>query len=173
MKLAIIAAIALNRAIGAGGALPWHLSEDLKRFKRLTTGHAILMGHKTFVSLGRPLPNRRNVVLSRSPVPGAETYPSVNDALNALADEEWVFVIGGGDVYRQLLDRADRLYLTRVDRDVEGDTYFPEYEHLLGTVYTLVASEQRDGYRFEDYVRRDTESGSGDRTEHEKREREE
>ncbi|HSQ73996.1 MAG TPA: dihydrofolate reductase [Bacteroidota bacterium] len=173
MKLAIIAAIARNRAIGAGGTLPWHLSDDLKRFKRLTTGHAVLMGRKTFVSLGRPLPNRRNVVLSRSPVPGVETYPSVSAALNALAEEEWVFVIGGGDVYRQLLDRADRLYLTRVDRDVEADTYFPEYEHLLSTVYTLVASEQREGYRFEDYVRRDAESGSGDRTKHEQREREE
>jgi dihydrofolate reductase len=160
VKLAIIAAVARNRGIGKGGKLPWHISDDLKRFKGLTTGNAVLMGRKTFASIGRPLPNRRNVVLSRTPVPGVETYPSLATALEALEDEEWVFVIGGGDVYRQLLDRADRLYLTMVDGDVDADTYFPEYEHLLGSVFALVASEQREGYRFEEYERRNELSAS-------------
>jgi len=154
VKLALIAAIARNRAIGIGGKLPWHLSDDLKRFKQLTTGHAILMGRKTFVSIGRPLPHRRNVVLSRAPVPGVETYTSLDAALRALADEECVFVIGGGELYRQLLEKADRLYLTRVDSDVRGDTFFPPFEHLLNTEFVLVAADQREGYRFEDYERR-------------------
>jgi dihydrofolate reductase len=160
VKLAIIVAVARNRGIGKEGKLPWHISDDLKRFKALTTGHAVLMGRKTFASIGRPLSNRRNVVLSRTPVQGVETYPSLASALKALASEEWVFAIGGGDVYRQLLDRADRLYLTMVDSDVDADTYFPEYEHLLGTVFALVASEQREGYRFEEYERRSESSAS-------------
>jgi len=173
VKLAIIAAIARNRGIGIGGALPWHLSEDLKRFKRLTTGHAVLMGHKTFVSIGQPLPNRRNVVLSRTSIPNVETYASLNAALKALAAEEWVFVIGGGDVYRQLLDRADALYLTIVDRRVDADTYFPEYEQLLGTTFTLLTSEQREGYRFEEYVRRAAGERASNGREIEKQKREE
>ncbi|MCC6395716.1 MAG: dihydrofolate reductase [Bacteroidetes bacterium] len=154
MKLAIIAAIARNRGIGAGGQLPWHLSDDLKRFKRLTTGHAVLMGRKTYESIGKPLPNRRNVVLSRKPVPGVETYATIPAALNALKDEEWVFVIGGGEIFSLLLEKADKLYLTIVEKDVEADTFFPEYAHLLNTHFQLVASEQKDGFRFEDHERK-------------------
>jgi len=153
VKLAIIAAVGRNRAIGNAGKLPWHLSEDLKRFKRLTTGHAILMGRKTWESIGRPLPGRRNVVLSSSPVPGVETYASAEDALRALASAERVFVIGGGTVYAQLLDRADELYLTLVDREVEADTFFPPYEHLLGSVFREVAREPHGEFEFVDYVR--------------------
>lgn len=153
MKLAIIAAVARNRGIGLAGKMPWHLSEDLRRFKRITTGHAILMGRKTWESLGRPLANRRNVVLSRTPVPGVETYASLDAALAALSQEELVFVIGGGEIYRQTLEKADRLYLTIVDGEAEADTFFPEYEHLLGGRFTLVAREDHGGYRFEDYVR--------------------
>ena len=153
MKLAIIAAVGRNRAIGNAGKLPWHLSEDLKRFKRLTTGHAILMGRKTWESIGRPLPGRRNVVLSSSPVPGVETYASAEGALRALASAERVFVIGGGTVYAQLLDRADELYLTLVDREVEADTFFPPYEHLLGSVFREVAREPHGEFEFVDYVR--------------------
>ncbi len=160
MNLVIIAAIARNRGIGIGGKLPWHISEDLKRFKKLTTGHTVLMGRKTFVSIGRPLPNRRNVVLSRTLIPHVETYSSVTAALDALADEERVFVIGGGELYSHLLAKADRLYLTIVDRDVEADTFFPEYDHLLGTVFQLVAREQRDGFRFEEYERRNNPEGT-------------
>ncbi|HUI09608.1 MAG TPA: dihydrofolate reductase [Bacteroidota bacterium] len=154
MKLAIIAAVGRNRAIGARGKLPWHLSEDLKRFKRLTTGSAVLMGRKTWESIGRPLPGRRNVVLSSSPVPGVETYASADDALRALAALERVFVIGGGSVYAQLLERADEIFLTLVDREVEADTYFPPYEHLLGTVFREVARESHGEFEFVDYVRR-------------------
>ena len=154
MKLAIIAAVGHRRAIGKDGKLPWHIPEDLKRFKRLTTGHTVLMGRGTWESLGRPLPGRRNVVLSSSPVPGAESYPSIEESLRALASSEKVFVIGGGSVYSQLIDRADELYLTLVDRDVEADTFFPPYEHLLGTVFSETAREHHPEFEFVDYVRK-------------------
>jgi dihydrofolate reductase len=107
VKLAIIAALARNRVIGKDGNLPWHLPEDLKRFKRLTSGHPVLMGRKTFESLGKPLAGRRNVVLSSHPVPGVETFASIPEALSALAGSELVFVLGGGQIYAQLLEQAD------------------------------------------------------------------
>lgn len=153
MKLIIIAAISRNRVIGKDGKLPWHISEDLKRFKQLTTGHTILMGRKTFESLARSLPNRRNVVLSSKEIPGVETYHTLAHALQALENEEKVFVIGGGEVFLQTLEQADVLYLTLVDQEVEGDTFFPPYEHLIGTVYKLTNKEVRDGFTFADYER--------------------
>jgi len=153
VKIALIAAVSRNRVIGKDGKLPWHISEDLKRFKRLTTGHAVLMGRTTFESLGKPLPDRRNVVLTSRPIPGVETYRSIDDALKALNDEERVFVIGGGKIFAQLIERADELYLTLIDHDVEGDTFFPPYEHLLGTRFTLVRSTPANGYMFADYAR--------------------
>ena len=151
MKLAIIAAVSRNRVIGKNGKLPWHISEDLKRFKRLTTGHVVLMGRKTFESLGKPLPDRRNVVITSHPIPGTETYPSIQEALRALEKEERIFVIGGGTVFSELLERADELYLTIVERHVEGDTFFPPYEHLLGTRFTLVRRTAGNGFTFADY----------------------
>jgi dihydrofolate reductase len=153
VKIAIIAAIAKNRVIGKEGKLPWHISEDLKRFKTLTTGHAVLMGRKTFESLGRPLSNRRNVVLSSKPIPGVETCSSIPEALETLASEEKVFVIGGGQLYAQLLDRADLLYLTILDKEVSGDTFFPAYEHLISAKFNLVSQEVHEGFTFVDYVR--------------------
>jgi dihydrofolate reductase len=153
VKLAIIAAVARNRAIGKGGGLPWHISEDLKRFKRLTMGHTILMGRKTFTSIGRPLPGRRNVVLSSCPVTGVETYPTLDAAFRALADQERVFVIGGGQLYAQLLERADEIYLTLVQTEAEADTYFPPYENVLHNHFALVNREDHDGFTFLDYRR--------------------
>jgi dihydrofolate reductase len=155
VKIAIIVALSLNRGIGKDGKLPWHVSEDLRRFKQLTMGHAVLMGRRTWHSLGKPLPGRRNIVLSRAPVQEVESYGSVDEALLALRNEDRVFVIGGGEVYTQLLPRADELYLTVIDRNVEADTFFPPYEHLLGTTFILVRSDVREGFRFEDYARRD------------------
>jgi dihydrofolate reductase len=151
--LAIIAAIAHNRVIGSAGVLPWHISEDLKRFKRLTTGHAVLMGRRTFDSIGNPLPNRRNVVLSSKPITGVESYSSPEAALEALRNEDRVFVIGGGQVYAHFLSRADELYLTLLDQDAQGDTYFPPYEALLSGSFRPVHREQHKGFAFVDYVR--------------------
>ncbi len=153
MILALIAAVSRNRVIGKDGALPWHISEDLKRFKRITTGHTILMGRRTFESLGKPLPNRRNVVITSRALPGVETYRSLPEALDALSGESKVFVIGGGEVFSSLLDKVDELYLTIVEREVEGDTYFPPYEHLLGTRFIETHREPHDGFSFVDYVR--------------------
>lgn len=153
MKLIIIAALSRNRVIGKDGKLPWHISEDLKRFKRLTTGHTVLMGRKTFESLGKPLPHRRNVVLTSHTLPDVETYPTLAQALQALEKEEKVFVIGGGEIFAQLIDHADELHLTLVDQEVEGDTFFPPYEHLVGTRYRLVSREVHEGFVFEDYVK--------------------
>ncbi len=161
-EIVIIAALAKkNRVIGRDMDLPWHLPEDLQRFKRLTTGHALLMGRKTFESIvhqfGGPLDNRRNVVLtSRNKLehyPDIETYSHIEDAMEALRDEQRIFIGGGGAIYGQFLDRADRLELTLVDGEYEGDTFFPTYEHLVGDVFKTVAIENRDGYRFVTYAR--------------------
>ncbi len=153
MKIALIAAVARNRTIGRAGKLPWHLPEDLRRFKRLTTGHAILMGRKTFEALGKPLPRRRNVVVTSHSLEGVESYASLPAALQALQEEDVVFVIGGGEIFRQMLDRADVLYLTVLHRDVEGDAFFPPYEHLIGRVFKATVREDHEGYSFIDYDR--------------------
>lgn len=118
-----------QRVIGAGGTLPWHIPQDLKRFKALTMGHAIIMGRKTHESIGRLLPGRRSIIVTRQPgyaVPGAQVVHSVEAALAVCAGNEEVFVIGGAEIYRELLPRADRIYVTEVQGDYPGDTWFPE-----------------------------------------------
>jgi dihydrofolate reductase len=127
-----IAAMSLNRVIGNGNRIPWHLPEDFKWFKQMTTGHVIVMGRRTFESIGKPLPNRTTIVLSRSAVaiPGV-TLASRLEALNpddpAFAGRE-VFICGGAQIYEQALPRCSDLYLTLVKREVEGDTFFPAFE---------------------------------------------
>lgn len=153
MKLAIIVAIGKNRVIGKGGKLPWHIPEDLKRFKRLTTGHSVLMGRKTWESLGKPLVNRRNVVITSRLIPGIECYATIDAALAALRDQERVYVIGGARIYSDLFPKADELYLTFVEQTVEGDAYFPAYEEELQRKFKVVSREKREGYEFVDYVR--------------------
>lgn len=128
MIVSIVVAAAENGVIGAGNRLPWHLPADLKFFKTLTTGHAIIMGRKTHVSIGRPLPKRRNIVLSTQggQYVGCETFPSLESALAACAGEEEVFIIGGGQVYAQALDAhlVHRIYMTKVHHHLDGDTHF-------------------------------------------------
>lgn len=132
MTLSIIVAVASDGAIGRANDLLWHLPADLKRFKELTTGHTILMGRKTFESLPRgPLPNRRNIIISRSlpAQPGAEVYPTIQQALEACASDEEVFIIGGGEIYRQLLPNTERIYLTRVQASFsDAEVFFPELD---------------------------------------------
>lgn len=154
MKLIAIAAVSLNRVIGRDGKVPWDIPEDLHRFMQLTSGHTVLMGRKSFESLGRPLPNRRNVVLSSRAFPGVETYTSVDAALAAVQTEEKVYVIGGGEIFRQLLNRVDMIQLTLVEQNVEGDTYFPPYEDLVTSAFTLVGQEPHEGFRYLDYERK-------------------
>ena len=130
--ISIIAAVAKNRAIGYQNKLIYWLPNDLKRFKALTTGHTIIMGRNTFLSLPKgALPNRRNIVLSRSTkaFPGCEVYPSIEEALKHCAPDEDIYIIGGASVYRQALPLADRLCLTEIDdTPAEADTFFPPYE---------------------------------------------
>ena len=161
-ELVLIAAVAeRNRVIGRDKDLPWHLPEDLRRFKRLTTGHPLVMGRKTFESLlhqfGGPLPDRRNVVLSTSHSwpehDTVEVYPSIDAAMEAVADADRVFIGGGADVYRQFLLEADRLELTLVEGDYDGDTYFPPYEHLVGDIFEVTSVDERKGFRFVTYER--------------------
>ena len=152
MQLIIIAALNRKRVIGKDGKLPWHISEDLKRFKRLTLGHTVLMGRKTYDSMGKPLAERRNVVLTTGSLAGVETYPNIGIALDALKEEAKVFIIGGGQLYEQFLEHADELHLTIVDNDLDGDTFFPPFEHLIGTRFTLRHEEKHEGYSFLDYV---------------------
>jgi dihydrofolate reductase len=153
VKLALIAAIARNRVIGRDGKIPWHIPEDLKRFKRLTTGHSVVMGRKTWESLGKPLSNRRNIVITSTPIPGIECYESVDAAFTALKDQERVFVIGGAQVYAELLDKADELYVTFVDQEVEGDAHFPPFEDAIERDFKVITREKHAGYEFVDYVR--------------------
>ncbi len=127
-RLTLIAAVAKNGVIGSNNAIPWKLPEDLKRFKALTMGHPIIMGRKTWTSLGRPLPGRRNLVISRDPAysaPGAELFSSLAAALAACATVDEVFVIGGAEIYTLALPLADRLQITEVQREFQGDTRFP------------------------------------------------
>jgi dihydrofolate reductase len=132
MRISIIVAVADNGVIGREGTLPWHLADDLRRFKQLTMGHTIVMGRRTWESIGRPLPGRRMIVVSRRgnyQTNGQDVAMarSLDDALKAAeskGDSE-VFIVGGAELYREILPRADRLYITRVHANVEGDTVFP------------------------------------------------
>jgi len=158
--ISIIAAVAKNRAIGFKNKLIYWLPNDLKRFKALTTGHTIIMGRNTFLSLPKgALPNRRNIVLSRSAkeFPGCEVYPSLEEALNHCAKDEEVFIIGGASVYKQALAVADRLCLTEIDdTPAEADTFFPPYDDWKEESREAHNTDERHdfAYAFVDYVRK-------------------
>ena len=129
-RLSLIVAMGKNRVIGANGANPWRLPNELQLFKRVTMGHHIIMGRKTWESIGRVLPGRTTVIVTRQTnyaVPGAVIVNSLAAAITQCADDEEIFVIGGGELYREALPRADRLYVTIVDAAPEGDTHMPEF----------------------------------------------
>lgn len=189
MPIALIAAVAKNGVIGAKNDLPWYLPEDLKHFKALTTGKTVLMGRKTFESilarLGKPLPNRKNVVVTRdldytpspqpspphggegdskkSPLPQGEgglelverpgegicLHHTIDEALSHHAQEE-ILVAGGGEIFTQTIDRADRLYITQVHKEVEGDVYFPKIDPAT---WKETAREDHEGFSFVTYIR--------------------
>jgi len=158
--IAIIAAIADNGIIGRDNGLPWRLSDDLRRFKALTLGHPVIMGRLTYESMGRPLPGRHNIVMSRTPgfaPAGVEVHHDLTDALAAIADAELTFILGGRRLFAAALPLADRLYLTRVHAEVDGDVYFPELaldEWYLKRSARYEADERNEhAFTFEDYVR--------------------
>lgn len=130
-RISIIAAIAENGVIGVCNRLPWHLPDDLKHFRRLTTGHHILMGRRNYESIGRPLPDRINLVLSHNaafPAPGCRVVTTLDRALEVSRTDSEIFIIGGAALYAQTLERAQRMYLTHVHARVEGNTSFPIYD---------------------------------------------
>lgn len=131
MVVSIIVAMSENRVIGRAGRIPWHIPDDLKWFKAKTLDHAVIMGRKTYESIGRPLPGRQNIIISRRKgykVSGAEVFHSIADALMELKDtqKEEVFIIGGAQIFQEVLPCTDRIYLTLVHREYKGDTFFPE-----------------------------------------------
>lgn len=161
--VSIIVAIARNRAIGCANKLLWHISEDMRRFKAITTGHPVIMGRKTFESIGRPLPNRTNVVITRMPESydpaGCTVVGSLIEAIEMFPRDEEIFVIGGGEIYEQALPLAEKLYLTIVHDDYEADTFFPEWDPKEWTEISRESyskGEEFDkSFTFVDYVRKD------------------
>ena len=157
-KICIIAALAANGVIGAQGSLPWRLPEDLRHFKGVTLGHAVIMGRKTWDSIGKALPGRRNIVITGQPgyaAPGVSVAPSLSAAL-ALCDEgDTVYVIGGAEIYRAALPLADTLLLTEIHRDFPGDTRFPEFDRTRWREIDRQPQVTADGLRFDfvTYVR--------------------
>jgi len=148
-RISLIAAVANNNVIGHRGSMPWELPEDLQRFKTLTLYHPIIMGQKTYESIGRVLPKRHNIIVTHDsdwegPAEATVTH-SIEEALRVGAEEsEEVFVIGGGEIYRQAIEYADRLYLTRIYADFSGDTYFPDYSEF----YYVVENEPHQTSEF-------------------------
>lgn len=141
-EIVLVAAVAENGVIGQDGAMPWHLPADLAHFKRVTWGHPILMGRRTFEAIGRALPGRRNIVISRSgfKAPGIETATSLEQAVALCGEATQIMVIGGAELYRAALPIARRIYLTRIHASLEGDTFFPD---LDSTQWYEVARETR------------------------------
>ena len=127
MNISIIVAMSKNRVIGKDNDMPWHLSDDLKNFKKVTMGSTIIMGRLTYESIGKPLPKRKNIVLSRKlKDPNLLVFDNLDNALSTLKDEREIFIIGGEDIYCQTVNRANKIYLTTINEDLEGDKYFPK-----------------------------------------------
>ena len=147
MRCSLIVAMSENRVIGRNGGLPWRLSADLRRFKRLTMGHHIVMGRKTYDSIGRPLPGRTSVVISRDANyarDGVLVAGSIQQAKNLASEDTEVFFIGGGEIYRHVLSEIDRIYVTLVHADVEGDTFFPELDLATWELVESTRAESDD-----------------------------
>lgn len=154
----IIAAVSKNNQIGSNNKLPWHIPEDLRYFKEITSGHTLIMGRKTFESIGKALPNRTNVVLTRDRTFQAEGVLVVHSFEEALelckrqeAEGKKVFIAGGGEIYSLFLPYAEKLYLTLVDKEIQGDTQFPDYEkdfQLIETIWPREAATDGTTYRF-------------------------
>lgn len=164
--VSLIVAMSKNGVIGDRGRIPWHLPAELQRFKRITMGHHIVMGRKTWESIGRLLPGRRSVIVSRNPdyaVPGAIVADSLRAAIAICLYDEEVFVIGGAELFRKALPIADRLYLTVVDAEVTGDTMMPaiDFDDWVATESEEVAADDRNPYpfRFTRYARKGEDSG--------------
>ncbi len=151
MRVSLVVAMARNRVIGRDNALPWRLPEDLKHFKRVTLGKPVLMGRRTFESIGKPLPGRTNLVLTRHAQwrsPGTVTVHSISEALERAAGVDELAAIGGAEVFELLMPKATRIYLTRIDADIPGDTVFPplDLSQWVQTESRVFAADERNAY---------------------------
>lgn len=160
MTISIIVAVAENQAIGFDNHLLWHISEDLKRFKSLTLGHHVIMGRKTFASVGKPLPGRVNIVISRQEgyrAEGCIVAKSLEEAIDLAKQDSEIFIIGGGEIYKQALPMASRVYLTRVHASYPGDVFFPELNHsewyTESVTKGMPANSDGPGYSFINLIR--------------------
>lgn len=167
MKLSLIAAMANDRVIGLNNQMPWHLPADLAWFKRNTLNKPIIMGRKTFESIGRPLPNRHNIIISRTPQasddPQVTWVSSLEQAIKLAQNSEEIVIIGGGNIYQQALPMANRLYLTHIDAKLAGDTWFPDYKVTADWQTVFSETHQADeknpyNYTFEILESRDSRS---------------
>ncbi|RZK50264.1 MAG: dihydrofolate reductase [Pedobacter sp.] len=159
--ISLVVAIAENYAIGKNNQLLWHLPADLKHFKTITSGHSIIMGRKTFESIGKPLPNRRNIIISRQTnleIPGIELVNSLSQALQLTESEHEIFIIGGAMIYEEALPYAQKIYLTRVKASFEADAFFPklppEEWDVIDSEYFNADDKNPFGYSIETLVRR-------------------
>jgi dihydrofolate reductase len=156
MKISLIVAMARNRTIGVNNTLPWRIPEDLRHFKALTMGHHMIMGRKTFDSIGKPLPGRTTVIVTRNAALKAEgciVAHSLQDAVKACAGDEEIFVVGGAELYAQALPLATTLYLTEIHQDVEGDAHFPQFNQGEWTEVARVRHSQAEPQSLEyDFV---------------------
>jgi len=152
MIISLIAALDKNRLIGSDNGMPWHLPADFKHFKEVTMGKPVVMGRKTFESIGRPLPGRQNIVISRKgfSADGIITVDSIDAALQLVKDIDEVMIIGGANIYDQLIEKADRLYLTHVDAECEGDAWFPEFDPTQWDITheSFVKKDEKNNYNF-------------------------
>lgn len=153
-KISIIVAIAgKKRVIGKKGSLPWYIPEELKRFRGITSGHPIIMGRKTHESIGRVLPGRTNIVITRDAqysAPGCSVVHSLDEAIKVAEGKEGseeIFIIGGGEIYQQALLKADRLYVTVIDKEIEGDVFFPDYSGFKNIV-SQSEPQENEGFRY-------------------------
>lgn len=150
--VSLLVAVARNGVIGRNNALPWHLPDDLKRFKALTLGHAVVMGRKTYQSIGKALPGRDNIVVTRQPryaAPGCRVAHTLEDAISAVPIGKTVYVIGGADIFALALPLASRLDVTEIDADVEGDVFFPEYDRSEWRELSRQPGAGAQGLRYE------------------------
>ena len=149
----IVALAGKKRVIGTKGGMPWYIPEELKRFKEITMGHPIIMGRKTYESIGKALPGRTNIVITHDPAYQAEgciVVHDLNEAFRLAASTQGhdeVFIIGGGEVYKEALPKTDKLYLTMIDKEIEGDTFFPDYSDFKKVIWQS-EKQQSDGFKY-------------------------
>jgi dihydrofolate reductase len=151
MRRSIVAAMTENRVIGRDNALPWHLRDDLRRFKAITMGHTVVMGRKTWDSVGKPLPGRTTVVLSRDAgfrPAGVSVVQTMNEALELAGHDDEIFIVGGGEVFRQIIAVADRIYLTIIHAQLEGDAFFPTFDE---NEWRIIEDEEHPADQWNDH----------------------